>query len=353
MNSLGIDKVELSFPTDAVRLRGGFNHNEGWSNRPMYMEDEEHGSYPIERRYFSDSKVGSGNLTMKLENEVYEPRLNVIFNPTLCLHEFALTTDMKSVNDIMQDVIYKAGIDVDIREGRCKRIDVTKDRILSEKADNYVPALATYLSFKRQSTKLEYDNGCTLGNQSKQLGFYNRYAKLEKDGLLRNAILHENTSRLEYRLLNKGKRTWTENYGLHTFHDLVNTSMDQFNGIFIDGLKNIGLRDKLNEDEELDIEKVRPMSLITSMQQYEAAFGRNWFQTYLKHRGIVSIVEQYSLDTLVMALSEVGGGKQSKVERSRIKATLNEAIKLNTKLSKGRSSLDYIHEFYEQFRQAV
>ena len=95
------------------------------------------------------------------------------------------------------------------------------------------------------------------------------------------------------------------------------------------------------------------MSLITSMQQYETAFGRNWFQTYLKHQGIVSLVEQYSLDTLVIALAEVGGGKQSKVERSRIKATLNDAIKLNTRLTQGRSSLDYIHEFYEQFKQAV
>lgn len=351
MNGLGIDKVELNFPTDAIRLRGGFNHCEGWSKKPVCIENEELGIYPIERRYFSDGKVGSGNLTMKLENEVYEPRLNVIFNPTTCLHEFALTTDMRKVHEVIQDVIYKAGVDVDIREGRCKRIDVTKDRIMSEKADNYVSPLASFLSFKRQSTHLEYDNGCTLGNQSKQLGFYNRHAKLEKDGLLKNSIFHENTARLEYRLLSKGKRTWTDTYNLHTFNDVLTASTDQFNGIFVDGLKNVGLKDKLN-GEELDVNAIRPMSLITSMQQYEATFGRNWFQSYLKHRGIVSLVEQYSLDTLVDALSEVGGGKQSKVERSRIKATLNDAIKLNTKLSRGRSSLDYIHEFYEQFRKA-
>jgi len=352
MNGLGIDKVQLTFPSDAVRLRGGFNHCDGWSPKVKYMESEELGSYPVQRDYYSDVKLGTGNLTMVLENETLAPRLSTIFNPTTCFHEFALTTDMKKVRDVMQDVIYKAGIDVDILEGKCKRIDVTKDRILSEKADNYVPALASFLSFKRQSTKLEYDNGCTLGNQSKQLGFYNRYAKLEKDGLLKNAIFHENTARLEYRLLSKGKRTWTDTYNLHTFKDLVNASNDQFNDIFLDGLKNVGLKNKLN-GEELDIDAIRPMSLITSMQQYEATFGRNWFQTYLKHRGIVSIVEQYSLDTIVNALSEVGGGKQSKVERIRIKATLNDAIKLNTRLTQGRSSLDYIHEFYEQFRQAV
>lgn len=352
MNGLGIDKVQLIFPSDAIRLRGGFNHCKGWSNRPRYMEDEERGSYPVQREYFSDVKLGAGNLTMVLHNETLGPRLDTMFNPTTCLHEFQLTTDMKKVRDIMQDVIYKAGIDVDILEGNCKRIDVTKDRIMSEKADNYVPALASFLSFKRQSTKLEYDNGCTLGNQSKQLGFYNRYAKLQKDGLLNNSIFHENTARLEYRLLSKGKRTWTDTYNLHTFNDVVTASMDQFNGIFVDGLKNVGLKDKLN-GEELDINAIRPMSLITTMQQYETAFGRNWFQTYLKHQGIVSLVEQYSLDTLVIALSEVGGGKQSKVERSRIKATLNDAIKLNTRLTQGRTSLDYIHEFYEQFKQAV
>jgi hypothetical protein len=251
----------------------------------------------------------------------------------------------------MQDAIYKAGIDADILEGRCKRVDITKDRILSEKADNYVPALASFLSFRRQSTKREYDNGCTLGNQSKQLGFYNRYAKLEKDGLLNNSIFHENTARLEYRLLSKGKRTWADSYNLHTFNDLVDASMEQFNGIFIDGLKNVGLKDKLI-GEDLDINAIRPMSLITTMQQYKTTFERNWFQTYLKHQGIVSLVEQYSLDTLVIALCEVGGGKQSKVERVRIKAALNDAIKLNTRFTEGRTSLDYIQEFYEQFKQA-
>jgi len=94
------------------------------------------------------------------------------------------------------------------------------------------------------------------------------------------------------------------------------------------------------------------MSLITTMQQYKTAFERNWFQTYLKHTGIVSLVEQYGLDTLVIALCEVGG-KKSKVERIRIKAVLNDAIKLNTRFAEGRTSLDYIQEFYEQFRQAV
>jgi len=352
MNALGIDKVQLIFPPDAIRLRGGFNHCDGWSKRPRCNEHEELGLYPVERQYFSDAKLGTGNATMVLNNETCEPRLSLLFNPTTCFHDFALTTDIKKVREVMQDVIYKAGVDADILEGECKRIDVTKDRILSEKADNYVSPLASFLSFRRQSTHQEYENGCTLGNQSKQLGFYNRYAKLEKDGLLNNAIFHENTARLEYRLLSKGKRTWTNTYNLHTFNDLVNASTDQFNDIFVDGLKNVGLKDKLN-GEELDINAIRPMSLISTMQQYETAFGRNWFQTYLKHQGIVSLVEQYSLDTLVIALSEVGGGKQSKVERSRIKATLNDAIKLNTRLTKGRSSLDYIHEFYEQFRQAV
>jgi len=352
MNGLGIDKVQLIFPSDAVKLRGGFNLREGWSNRPRCMEHEELGLYPVERQYFSEVKLGSGNLTMVLHNETLGPRLDTMFNPTTCLHEFQLTTDLKKVRDIMQDVIYKAGIDADILEGKCKRIDVTKDRILSEKADNYVPALASFLSFRRQSTKLEYDNGCTLGNQSKQLGFYNRYAKLQKDGLLNNSIFHENTARLEYRLLSKGKRTWADSYNLHTFNDLVDASMDQFNGIFIDGLKNVGLKDKLN-GEELDINAIRPMSLITTMQQYKTAFERNWFQTYLKHTGIVSLVEQYGLDTLVIALCEVGGGKKSKVERIRIKAVLNDAIKLNTRFTEGRTSLDYIQEFYEQFRQAV
>jgi len=259
---------------------------------------------------------------------------------------------MNKVHAIIQKELSNAGLDIDLRHGKFKRIDITKDRILSERPDNYVSPLASFLSFKRQSTHLEYDNGCTLGNQSKQLGFYNRHAKLEKDGLLKHAIFHENTARLEYRLLSKGKRTWTASYGLHTFNDLLHSDVDQFNSMFIDGLKNVGLKDKL-KGEELDINSIRPMSLITDMEQYASVLGRNWFQSFLKHRGVVSIVEQYSLDTLVSALSEVGGGKQSKVERSRIKNTLNEAIKLNTKLSQGRSSLDYIHEFYEQFRQAV
>ncbi len=188
MNGLGIDKVQLIFPSDAVKLRSGFNLREGWSNRPRCMEHEELGLYPVERQYFSEVKLGSGNLTMVLHNETLGPRLDTMFNPTTCLHEFQLTTDMKKVRDIMQDVIYKAGIDADILEGRCKRIDVTKDRILSEKADNYVPALASFLSFRRQSTKLEYDNGCTLGNQSKQLGLGNTtsYSSPKQVGSLTN-----------------------------------------------------------------------------------------------------------------------------------------------------------------------
>jgi len=114
MNGLGIDKVQLTFPSDAVRLRGGFNHCDGWSPKVKYMESEELGSYPVQRDYYSDVKLGTGNLTMVLENETLAPRLSTIFNPTTCFHEFALTTDMKKVRDVMQEVIYKAGIDVDI-----------------------------------------------------------------------------------------------------------------------------------------------------------------------------------------------------------------------------------------------
>jgi hypothetical protein len=90
------------------------------------MEDEELGLYPVERQYFSDTKLGTGNLTMQLENETFEPRLSMLFNPTTCLHEFALTTDLKKVRDIMQDVIYKAGIDADILEGNCNALTLQK-----------------------------------------------------------------------------------------------------------------------------------------------------------------------------------------------------------------------------------
>ena len=211
--SIGIDKVQVKMKLDNASLvtkLSDLNKVNGWYVNGTPIEFD--GTWYPNGFNFEASKIidiNNGHLTMNIKgNELSsESDLSIIFNPTHFGDGYTAHTNLSRSINLAQDIVHLAGIDIDIKDGNLKRLDIAKDRVLKECPSIYAQMIQTYCSFSRQSMKQGYPDGMLLGNQSNQLGFYNRYKKVNLDGI--DNALEDNTARLEYRLFNKGQKTWS------------------------------------------------------------------------------------------------------------------------------------------------
>lgn len=350
-NSLGIDKIQLKMKLDNASMvtnlstmqRGG-----GWyaNGTPILFDGR---WYPNGFNFEATQIIPSnnGHLTMHLKgNELSsESDLSIIFNPTHFGDGYTSHTNISQSINQAQSIVNQAGLDIDLLDGELRRIDIAKDRVLKENPAMYSQMIQTYCSFNRQSMKQGYPDGMMLGNQSNQLGFYNRYKKVNLDNITNN--LQENTARLEYRLFNKGQRTWAKKFGIYTLRNLTN-DIDQYEEIYQDGMSKM-FTEKLVKD---DLVILPPSDLVKVLEQYFITYGRNFTTYFLMDVGLQTLKATYPEDTIIEAISIVGN-TPSKVTRYRLKEKFMKSMKMSTLQDKyKRPSIEYIQEIYNQYAKA-
>jgi hypothetical protein len=333
---LGIDKVQCKIDLPSNVIAPNFNTNEGWSKsvKGAFIEGE---YIPHRFGYYSKEMEGlNGNLTMELDT--MSQSLSLLFNPTNCHSEYKLTLDINQSIDTIQSLVVNAGIDVDIREAKLQRLDIAKDKVLKENPSIYASHLSNFVSFKRQATKREYEDGHILGNQSKQFGYYNRQLHLDNKRIQHD--LENNTARLEYRLLNKGARNWRETYSIHKLSDLTN-EYEQYKDIYRDGMSNLI---KVNEDKIVYL----AMDLQSQLELIKRKGYRNGVSLLANMVGWHNLIDMYGIETLVMTFSEVYN-TQPKVVRSRLKQEIERMRSIYTLKSEYRQPLDYVNEILTKY----
>ena len=349
--SIGIDKVQVKMKLDNASLvtkLSDLNKVNGWYVNGTPIEFD--GTWYPNGFNFEASKIidiNNGHLTMNIKgNELSsESDLSIIFNPTHFGDGYTAHTNLSRSINLAQDIVHLAGIDIDIKDGNLKRLDIAKDRVLKECPSIYAQMIQTYCSFSRQSMKQGYPDGMLLGNQSNQLGFYNRYKKVNLDGI--DNALEDNTARLEYRLFNKGQKTWSSKFNIHTLKDLTDDP-DQYQEMYQDGMSKMFTSKMVQDDRVI----LPPSELHKVLEQYYQEYGRNFQNYFLEDIGINTLIENYTLDTFLEVVSMVSNSP-IKVLRHRIKQRLNRSMKMATYINHHkRPSIEYIQEIYNLYAKA-
>ncbi len=339
--NIGIDKLVLN--VKGANRQDGQLSNVGWAKSNNYVQTDNGLILDKATFYASNLNDGfNGNLTIK--DEPLKDTTSIMFNPTNFFSHYKLTTDVKGAMDKAQDIVWKSGLDLDLTNAQIVRIDVTKDRILSEPVQRYAPTLQNYLHFRRQSKNLGYQDGLTLGNNSRQFTFYDRKLKLDLDKV--DNDLSNNTARLEYKLLNAGRKSWTSKYGIYTPKDLTNDA-DQYQEIYKDGLTNLVLKDVLDGD----LVRLSPVTLIHQLEQYKEAYKRNAWGYFLKHYGVLALCNEIGFDALVDVCTHVTNSKRKDVTK-KLKKDLSSAIKLGKSVSEVKKPVELVQEIFYQYAKA-
>ena len=203
---VGVDKVWMRVASDGVDISQINLEGDRWSRTPKSRKVE--GAYMPVRDTFRFEEVGEGHLMGTIDT--LRRTAEIQFNPTYFYGDYALTSNVGESFNRAFDLMASIGLKIDRDACTIKRFDTARDAALTEYPSKYAKPLEMYLSAKRESTRREYSDGLIIGNQSMQIGFYNRTFHLNKKKVAH--ALHANTARNEIRCLSQGAKIWMPKY---------------------------------------------------------------------------------------------------------------------------------------------
>ncbi|MFO0203671.1 MAG: hypothetical protein ACK528_11145, partial [Alphaproteobacteria bacterium] len=206
---------------------------ERWSGTPKSRKVD--GAYMPVRDTFRFEGVGEGHLMGTIDT--LRRTAEIQFNPTHFYGDYALTSNVGESFSRAFDLMASIGLKIDRDACTIKRFDTARDAALTESPSNYAAPLQMYLSAKRESTRLAYSDGLTIGNQSMQIGFYNRALHLKKKKIAH--ALHDNTARNEIRCLSQGAKVWMPKYFGHSIADVMKLDASGLNEIYREQFKTL------------------------------------------------------------------------------------------------------------------
>jgi hypothetical protein len=198
-----------------------------------------------------------------------------------------------------------SGFDFDWRHGIPSRIDINRT-FQTDKPFRYYPALFVQLNAKYLPKIKDYGvEGCRWQGSSKQIESYDKVSEILKRGAELPAGLPENCMRLEYRVT-AGKDA-CKVFAVPNAEQLID-KWDEYPAIYERELKNHLFRyGAKGEGFENDDKR---------QKAFNAEYGRQSFQKYLKFRGCSAFVNGYATaDDCVHALMRNFGKSEKEANR--------------------------------------
>lgn len=153
----------------------------------------------------------------------------------------------------VEERLYEIGVQVDIESAKLSRLDICRDSELARPSSVYM-ALLEIGHFNYQRRRLNYASGIVRGNNSTQLGIYDKEIELRNQSKRRACEIAPHTVRIEMRLMNSRavKRSFDLERAVDLYHlyDELADWLDQriereFFGNYqkvLDKTKNIGTK---------------------------------------------------------------------------------------------------------------
>jgi hypothetical protein len=305
------------------------------------------GAYMPVKDTFRFEGEGEGHLMGTIDT--LRRTADIQFNPTHFISDYALNSNVGGAFDKAFDLMSSIGLKIDIEACTIKRLDTAKDAVLTESPSNYASPLQMYLSAKRESTRLAYTDGLTIGNQSMQIGFYNRSLHLTRKKV--NHSLHNNTARNEIRCLSGGSKVWMPKYYGNSISDVMKLDANGLNEIYSNQFRAL----VSIADESSRIGTPHPMEMASDvydeMLYFKSIYGDYWQSHLFTAYGLQSLYDKVGESQLVDLIVAVDDKKTEKLTRHRLKKKHSDLLtleRIKTTFAH-RKPISYVDEYLQSF----
>lgn len=342
---VGVDKVWMRVASDGVDISQINLEGDRWSRTPKSRKVE--GAYMPVRDTFRFEGVGEGHLMGTIDT--LRRTAEIQFNPTYFYGDYALTSNVGESFNRAFDLMASIGLKIDRDACTIKRFDTARDAALTEYPSKYAKPLEMYLSAKRESTRREYSDGLIIGNQSMQIGFYNRAFHLNKKKVAH--ALHANTARNEIRCLSQGAKVWMPKYFGDSIADVMKLDASGLNEIYLEQFKS--LVSIADESARIGIPNEMEMTsdVRDEMLYFKSIYGAHWQSHLFSAYGLQSLYEKVGEHLLIDMIVDVDDNKTSKLTRHRLKKKHADLLTLERikHTFAHRKPISYVDEYLQTF----
>lgn len=280
--------------------------------------------------------------------------LRVQFNPAVVCHKNnfwqiknseELNHSFKVVNDIVKDT----GISCDFNQAVIYRLDLAKDKEMSERFDSY-KRLFCVLNAKRAKPK-DLVESYYFGNGSKQVVFYDKVHDMidKKVDISGFGIADKNIMRCEMKLLKK--ESVAKHSGMVTIEEISKKdSFDMLDGIYKRMISDFVFRQK----EDFQQLRFNFENQVELLKFYKSKYMRTGLDKYMAFKGLENIlVELGSIENFKQALIEAGYDRTYVWRRSiKISQEIAAVIDINDKYKEKRTIQSLYDEIYTKLLAA-
>jgi hypothetical protein len=247
------------------------------------------------------------------------------------------------------DLMASIGLKIDMDACKVKRFDTARDAVLTESPSNYAAPLQMYLSAKRESTRLAYTDGLTIGNSSMQIGFYNRALHLSNKKIPH--ALHQNTGRNEIRCLSKGAKVWTPKYYGESVTDFLKLDADGLASAYRDQFRS--LVSIADESARIGTPHAFEMAsgVYDEMLYFKSIHGSHWQSHLFSAYGLSALTDKVGEIQLIDMIIDIDSHKTPKLTRHRLKkkhADMLTLERIRHTFAK-RKPISYVDEYLQTF----
>lgn len=348
-SKIGIDKIHCKLQAPKMARNYDF-HNAGWllGGQMSAATLDEYGNKQLTATGIT---YKSATNSVYMNHNVALDCLYVQCNPTTIdsNNDFELRYDFDKIIPQLQEQMFTAGVlnADELIDASFMRIDAAIDVSSSFATEEFLPALKTYSHYSRGSKDLNYAHGITLGNQSQEIGTYNRSLHLSTNKGIDAGIIPFNVTRNELRLLNKGARTWTNNLQLRTIKDLYTLDAARIKDIHADYFKKLRIRVPALTGKPI-------ISHIKMLQNYQNEHGKDATEFYALDKMHFEFVAQYgiskTIDILISPTIKIKGGNDLSSARTYRRKQIDKSLARYNRLTEYEATQrELITEFKEMF----
>jgi hypothetical protein len=348
-SKIGIDKIHCKLQAPQLVRNYDF-HNAGWllGGQMSAATLDEYGNKQLTA---TGVTFKSATNSLYMNHNVALDCLYVQFNPTTIdsNNDFELRHDFDKIIPQVQEQMYAAGVlNVEQFElASFMRIDPAVDVSSKYTTEEFLPALQTFSHYSRGSKDLNYAHGITLGNQSQEIGTYNRSLHLTTNKGIDVAFIPPNVTRNELRLLNKGARTWSTNLELRTIKDLYTLDAARIKDIHSEYFKKLRIRVPALTGKPI-------ISHTKMLRNYQKEHGKDATEFYALDKMHFEFVAQYgiskTIDLLISpAIKSKGGNDLSSARTYRRKQIDKSLARYNRLTEYEATQRELITEFKQMF----
>lgn len=267
------------------------------SQQPLFVCD----GVPViaEKAYHNSSGNDGNEEAAVISATINSTGLTATYNPSKLIGkkmgELASVADVRAVTNQVQTYLENNGIYVPLSEGNLSRVDLAKDREMSQPVFNYTDVWRV-LRGKRMPEKVMYPHGYRVGSKRRQFIFYDK-------GLEINPKLDSsNTMRGEVRFIRNA--TIDKQVGIKTLNDMYNLD-EKYLGQFYNSWLTREIFRQRNDDSQLTFDFTGEVALLKSL--YDKTYqGRGSFKYWLALDGVeVKLQKLGGMDNVRRILSEV------------------------------------------------